>query len=143
MARTIPVTMAGVAAMIAHARQAIETDREVDWRDWVPTVLKTVSRASKIGVAKYETNFNRGVRGAYDRDAGDGGPGLVRRRGCGKKYLPKRDADNPASRLMIGLGHGVKGSCAMSMSTMVLANMAVAKFTPTPLRAFTASSSAA
>jgi hypothetical protein len=52
MARTIPVTMAGVAAMIVHARQAIETDREVDWRDWVPTVLKTVSRASKLGVAK-------------------------------------------------------------------------------------------
>jgi putative protein kinase ArgK-like GTPase of G3E family len=52
MARTIPVTFAGVAAMIAHARQAIETDREVDWRDWVPTVLKTVSRASKLGVAK-------------------------------------------------------------------------------------------
>jgi hypothetical protein len=52
MARTIPVTFAGVAAMIAHARQAIETDREVDWRDWVPTVLKTVSRAAKLGVAK-------------------------------------------------------------------------------------------
>jgi hypothetical protein len=50
MARTIPVTMAGVAAMIIHARQAIETDREVDWRDWVPTVLKTVSRAAKLGV---------------------------------------------------------------------------------------------
>jgi hypothetical protein len=52
MARTIPVTMAGIAAMIVHARQAIETDSEVDWRDWVPTVLKTVSRASKLGVAK-------------------------------------------------------------------------------------------
>jgi hypothetical protein len=52
MARTIPATHAGVAAMIHHARQAIETDREVDWRDWVPTVLKTVSRAAKPVVAK-------------------------------------------------------------------------------------------
>jgi hypothetical protein len=45
VARTIPATRAGVEAMIHHAHQAIETDREVDWRDWVPTVLKTVSRA--------------------------------------------------------------------------------------------------
>jgi hypothetical protein len=50
MARTIPASHAGVAAMIHHAHQAIETDREVDWRDWVPTVLKTVTRASKLGV---------------------------------------------------------------------------------------------
>jgi hypothetical protein len=46
LARTIPATMAGVAAMIAHARQAIEAgfDRE-DWEDWIPTALKTVAAA--------------------------------------------------------------------------------------------------
>lgn len=53
MAPTIPTTHAGVEAMIHHARQAIVTDRdvrEVDWRDWVPTMLKTVSR-SLVGAA--------------------------------------------------------------------------------------------
>ena len=48
MARTIPATHAGIEAMIYHAHQAIVTDRdvrEVDWRDWVPTMLKTVGAA--------------------------------------------------------------------------------------------------
>jgi hypothetical protein len=52
MARTIPLTTAGIEAMIHHAHQAIVTHdlREVDWRDWVPTMLKTVSR-SLVGAA--------------------------------------------------------------------------------------------
>ena len=53
MARTIPTTHAGVEAMIHHAHQAVVTDRaarEVDWRDWVPTMLKTVG-AALVGAA--------------------------------------------------------------------------------------------
>jgi hypothetical protein len=48
MARTKPTTRAGIEAMIHHAHQAVVTDRdvrEVDWRDWVPTMLKTVGAA--------------------------------------------------------------------------------------------------
>jgi hypothetical protein len=54
MARTKPMTLAGVGAMIHHAWQASETGRATeidDWPDWIPTVLKTVSRAAKLGVA--------------------------------------------------------------------------------------------
>jgi hypothetical protein len=45
MARTKPTTLAGVAAMITHARREIKMGSEEDWEDWVPTALKTIADA--------------------------------------------------------------------------------------------------
>jgi hypothetical protein len=45
MARTPPTSHGGMAAMISHARRALKTDGEVDWRDWALLALKTAASA--------------------------------------------------------------------------------------------------
>ena len=45
LARTVPTSPAGAAALIVHVRRTLKTVPEVEWMDWVPLALKTVAAA--------------------------------------------------------------------------------------------------